>query len=539
MSFWSKVNNRIRLPVSPDDEYADNPWCNNDLKPMPRERRTYGAWSFVLYWVTGGFSIVNYTTGASFIAYGLSGQQAIICAVIAPLILCVSLLGTSLIGARQHISFMIFHRSVLGMWGSHVVLVIRTIPGFIYDGIEALWGGQCVACIFGALSPTYYTKLDIDLAGGRLKLYDFVGFIIYYITFLLVMRIPPERLQRSFIVSSVLFTATVIGFLSWSVSKAGGAGPYFNGTLPAVKSEIPGWSVMFGIMAFVGVFSPATASFMDWSRYSTSRNGPAFVQMIAMPVCMGGSCVIGIIVASCSEQIFGEAIWQPFMFLRAIQLDYYKNNAGSRAASFFAGAACFFAQVNLNIILNSVGCAMDLSAAAPRYLNIQRAAYVIAAVGVATCPWYLLSSAGTFLNVLAGFSVFTGPMTSLAIVDFFVIRKMHMSLPDLYIGNSSSIYWYHKGWSWRAFTSFIAGVIPTFPGFVMAVANPARPLNGWIYLYHLCYLVGFAVTGLVHLVICKISPPPHQYEGATTYIEADEIDVVAVIDSGVDDEKDM
>lgn len=40
--------------------------------------------------------------------------------------------------------------------------------------------------------------------------------------------------------------------------------------------------------------------------------------------------------------------------------------------SFFASAACAYAQVCVNIILNSVASAMDLTAYAPKWLNIRR-----------------------------------------------------------------------------------------------------------------------------------------------------------------------
>lgn len=69
--------------------------------------------------------------------------------------------------------------------------------------------------------------------------------------------------------------------------------------------------------------------------------------------------------------------------------------------SFFAGLSCAAAQVNVNIILNSVSVAMDWSALAPRYINIKRGSYLVAILGLITCPWAVLSSAGTFLAVLA------------------------------------------------------------------------------------------------------------------------------------------
>jgi hypothetical protein len=46
------------------------------------------------------------------------------------------------------------------------------------------------------------------------------------------------------------------------------------------------------------------------------------------------------------------------------------------------------------------------------------------------------------------------------LADYHVIRRAKLKLDDLYTGNSSSIYWFHRGVNWRAIVAFFAGVWP-------------------------------------------------------------------------------
>lgn len=46
------------------------------------------------------------------------------------------------------------------------------------------------------------------------------------------------------------------------------------------------------------------------------------------------------------------------------------------------------------------------------------------------------------------------------LADYHVLRKHKLKLNDLYLGNSSSIYWFYKGVNWRAVVAFFSGVWP-------------------------------------------------------------------------------
>ena len=114
-------------------------------------------------------------------------------------------------------------------------------------------------------------------------------------------------------------------------------------------------------------------------RYSKRRYYPLLSQLFAAPVMITCCALTGVVVTSASSKILGKVIWSPILLLSAIQ-DYYNSSSGVRAAVFFAGMGCAMAQLSINVILNSVSCGMDMAGLAPKYLNIRRGAYVLAAV---------------------------------------------------------------------------------------------------------------------------------------------------------------
>lgn len=67
-----------------------------------------------------------------------------------------------------------------GMRGTYFAVFIRLMPGLVWDGIEAWWGGQAVSTMIGTMSLRW-ANWTHPLAQGTMELKDFVGFVIYYV----------------------------------------------------------------------------------------------------------------------------------------------------------------------------------------------------------------------------------------------------------------------------------------------------------------------------------------------------------------------
>ncbi|THU83035.1 hypothetical protein K435DRAFT_823060 [Dendrothele bispora CBS 962.96] len=389
-------------------------------------------------------------------------------------------------------------RFTWGMRGAYPPVIIRTFTTIFWDELQAYWGGQASVTLGSII--TGLAHMDDTLAGGILLTKDLIGMILYYIFFISIMAIPPERLQKPFIVSSILFGGTLIGLLAWAVYNVHGVGPMFE-----EPGKLSDWTRYANRPC--QYISPILDFLVDNSSDLFPLTfAPTLSQLIAAPVTIIVTGDVGIIVTSCADQIVGEVIWQPFELLARIQ-DFYGNSPKARAGVFFAGLGCVCAQLGISIVLNSVSAGMDMAGLQPKYLNIRRGAYILAAAGILSNPWQYLSNASTLLTVLSGFGIFLAAFTGIILADYLVIRRCIISLPDVYIGNSSSIYWYFHGFHWRALIAWVVGVFPTMPGFVMSVRNP-ETYNPWVRTFNIAFFVGLFVSFTAFWLICKISLPP-------------------------------
>jgi len=184
---------------------------------------------------------------------------------------------------------------------------------------------------------------------------------------------------------------------------------------------------------------------------------------------------------------------------------------GGRAAAAFAAIGLIIVTLGINISANSISAANDLMSFAPRYINIRRGQLLAAVIGSwGFVPWKILASAQKFLAFLGGYTIFLGPMTSILITDYFIVRRGNVSVPDMYDFHGMYRYSPKFGSNWRAVVAFFIGCIPPLPGFVdniVAAGGGTTGVSiGGQHLFSIGYLYSFVSAGVFYWVFNKISP---------------------------------
>ncbi|KAJ5924154.1 Allantoin permease [Penicillium verhagenii] len=279
----------------------------------------------------------------------------------------------------------------------------------------------------------------------------------------------------------------------------------FGSTMSSASTSTSGWNIAFGIISTIGSIAAGILNQNDYARFARKPSDAIWGQLISFPF-YGITCsIIGILVTAATQDRFGEAYWNLPTLLGAIIED---GGSRSRAAGFFGGAALVVSQIGVNVPGNSLAGGFDLAATFPKYINIRRGAYITAIVSIACNPWKLVNTATTFLTVLSSYSVFLGPMTGLMISSYFFVNKGKIKVEDLFIGNSSSIYWYTYGVDWRAVLGWACGTAPSLPGFVAYVNPNIEVPVGFMHLYYICFLSGFFISAGVYSALHHVFPVP-------------------------------
>ena len=106
-----------------------------------------------------------------------------------------------------------------------------------------------------------------------------------------------------------------------------------------------GWAFMFGITAILGAWGAGTLGQSDWTRYAKRKRAPTLSQLVAAPITISITAILGIIVTSASRDVLGgDIIWNPIYLLADIQ-DFYGSSSRSRAGVFFASLGLVTSQL--------------------------------------------------------------------------------------------------------------------------------------------------------------------------------------------------
>lgn len=233
----------------------------------------------------------------------------------------------------------------------------------------------------------------------------------------------------------------------------------------------------------------------DFSRYSKVSAKWQALYVPMLPIVFTFISFIGIAASSAGAARYGVLQWDPMDLI---------SNWSNRACRFFAAFSFALAALGVNISANSLSAANDLMALFPKYVNIRRGQLLCAVFCWALVPWKILESAGNFLNFMAAYAIFLGPIAGIMLFDFWVIHGRKYDSLGLY--QEHGIYSYSYGINWRAVVAFLVGVTPNLPGFVNSI-NPKVEVGVGVHPYQFGWLLGFTGTSLVYIVLEKLFPP--------------------------------
>ncbi|KAF2219387.1 NCS1 nucleoside transporter [Elsinoe ampelina] len=486
--------------------------ANFDTAPLPPERRTFGPWEFVTLWViTGSFNIGGWTTGSSLIALGLNVWQCMLTVIIGNLLVGIFCVLSGAPGAKWHIGFPIIQKSPWGVHGFVFVVIQRVFLACIWFSTQVYWGGQCIRVFLTAIWPSF-ARVDRPLANGTMTTADFTSFIIFTLLYLPLIWIRPEHYRIPFLISCALVIPTILALLIYFLARTGSAGSFVSDvsviTTPATGSRLA-WMLILGICTNISSISVHIYVQSDYTRYARKPKDQILAQLIMVPLGTIIVALVGIICTSCAATLYpenaGTLLWEPYNLLSALQR-HHDDSPRSRAAVAFASLAFAVAQFGMVVANNGLSAGMDLSALFPRAFTIRRGMLLMSALAFVVQPWQLLNGASKFLNVLGGYGVFLGPMTGVMFGDYFLLRRRRLKLTDLFKLDASSVYWFRKGWNWRAFVAWVGGVWMTLPGFVKRVQDPTTELAGWSQMYYMAWPLGTLLSMAWFVGLNWVSP---------------------------------
>ncbi|HTR34324.1 MAG TPA: NCS1 family nucleobase:cation symporter-1 [Bryobacteraceae bacterium] len=456
------------------EDHRESSLYNEDLAPVPPEKRTWGIYNYTSLWVAMSVCIPTYMLASGLIAGGMSWKQAIGTILLGNLIVLIPMILNAHAGAKYGIPFPVLVRASFGVRGANVPAVLRALVACGWFGIQSWIGGQAIYTMLRVLWPSAVSNTWTP----------WVCFYLFWLLTMLVIWRGIDTIKFLEGVGAPFMLAVGLLLLWWISRKAGGLGPVlqspskFHTTGEFIRFFIPSLTGMVGFWATVALNIP------DFTRYARSQKAQMIGQTLGLPPAMTIYSFIGVAVTSASAILFGQAIWDPVALLARFHEPLIAS---------IALVALLVATLNTNVAANVVSPSNDFSNLNPRLISFRTGGVITGIVGVCMMPWKLLTDFQSYIfGWLVGYSALLGPVAGIMITDYFLVRRTHLDVDELY--DLHGIYRYGAGVNYRAMVSLAAGVVIALIGLLIP------PLR-WLYDY--AWFVGFVVAGGVYWVSMK------------------------------------
>lgn len=163
--------------------------------------------------------------------------------------------------------------------------------------------------------------------------------------------------------------------------------------------------------------------------------------VVANPISVTLAATLGILSTSAINNAWGLALWNPWDLLLEIVTRYDRPDV--KFAIFLCAAFWAILVLGTNIAANSIPFGADSSLLLPKYINMTRGQFIVLVLAWVTCPWKILSSAGTFVAFLGGYGLFMAAVVGVMTADYYLITRGNMFIRHLYDGDSRNPHYHY------------------------------------------------------------------------------------------------
>ena len=467
-------------------DVANSSHYNDDIAPTHVKERTWSVWNVAALWVGMAICVPTYTLGGVLTAYfGLSVTEALLAILIANIIVLIPLTLNAFPGTKFGIPFPVLLRSSFGMLGSNIPCMIRALVACGWFGIQTMFGGLAIHILLSNLIPGW------ESLGGTGEV---IGFFAFLVLNLYIVIKGAESIKIMETLAAPLLLAVGIGLMMWASPQIS-----YKEVLstPASRTEGASFFGYFaaGVTAMVGFWATLSLNIPDFSRYVRSQKDQIAGQIIGLPLTMFFFAALGVVMTAASASLVGETVSDPVSLIGKIDNPFWVV---------IAMILIIIATLSTNTAANIVSPTNDFQNLAPKKINQTRGVLLTGVIGILLMSWELLKKLGIiesdisveamYSGWLLGYSSMLGPIAGIMIVDYFLIKRQQLSLPDLYLTQGA-----YRGFNMNGLISFALPVAFTIFSLMTDQLN-------WFYQYG--WFTGSISGGLIYWLIARSSTVP-------------------------------
>ncbi|WP_313451015.1 NCS1 family nucleobase:cation symporter-1 [Brevibacterium casei] len=476
--------NPERLGPSPEQLAAHRispRFYNADLAPCKKEGRSWTAYSVFSLWANDVHSLGNYGFALGLFALGLGAWQILVALLVGAALLFILLTLSGIMGHKTGVPYPVMSRIAFGIHGAQLAASVRGIVAIAWFGIQTYLAANVLNVLLLTFLPGLQSWAEVEFLG--LSGLGWFSFTLLWIVQVIIVSYGMEMIRRYEAIAGPIILLTFVSLAVWMLVRVDFRISW------SIDDPLTGWEMWVQILGggalWVAIYGTFVLNFSDFTRSAKTRGSIVVGNFWGIPINMLVFGLVVISLAGAQYTIDGTVITSPADIVQAI---------GSPILLALASLSLLILIVAVNLMANFVAPTYALTNLFPRHLNFRSAAIISAIIGFAILPWNLYDSPVVIVYFLGGLGALLGPLFGIIMVDYWLVRKTKVNVPQLYTEANDGEYFYHHGVNWRAIGAFIpASLIALILALVPAFSSVSE----------FSWFLGAGLAAVIYFVIAR------------------------------------
>jgi NCS1 family nucleobase:cation symporter-1 len=452
-----------------------------DLAPTAPEGRTWGVFSLFAMWMSDVHSVGGYTFAASLFFLGLTGWQVLISMLvgITAVYFLMNLIGRP--SLRYGIPFPVVARISFGVMGANLAAMVRGVVGIVWYGVQTYFASKAVQVLVITMMPSAADFTHNSVLG--LSTLGWFSFLFMWVFQLLIFLSGMERIRRFIDFCGPVVYVVMFAMAAWILSQSGFSSLSLQLSPPAASNAATIGVMANAAMLIVAHFSALLLNFGDFARFAKDEATMKMGNFLGLPVNFLVFSIITVIVTAGTLKVFGEAIMDPVLIVEKI---------GNPFVVILGSITFIVATMGINIVANFVSPAYDISNLSPQHINFKMGGLITSILSAMVCPWLFVASPSAITLFVSIFGSALGPMFGIMIADYYLVKKQHVTVEDLYTMSPGGAFAYDGGWNHKALIALAVSALLSIGLSLLGAYGVIFNVGDW------GWLIGACTGGLVY-----------------------------------------
>ena len=418
---------------------------NEDLAPLPEEKRRWGAFEFFNVWTNDVQSLAGYTLAASlFITAGINGWWVFAAIILAGFFVNFLVNLTGKPSVKYGIPYAVMARSSMGVRGAQFPALIRGIVAIFWYGAQTYFASTAVALAINAIivTPPEATFMGMTWV-------DWVSYVFVAALQVVLFLKGIAWIEKFLNFAGPAVYVVMIGLLVAIWVQAG------DRLLPAVgsifnNSSVEGWAAVgafFGVIGtMIAYFSAVIINFGDFARFSKTEKAMRRGNFYGLPVSLTFFTFLSLFTTAGAYIVLqggeGEPLTNPAEIVGLV---------GNVFLTIIAAITFVIATIGINLVANFIPPAYDLSNLNPQRISFQTGGYLTAALGfIVGALWVATISQIGLPMFVDTLGAILAPLYGVLVADYYIVQRRSIKVADLFSMDEGGRYFYQRGWNTRA-----------------------------------------------------------------------------------------